>query len=36
MKGIAEWDYTQDSRFKKPKIQKNEKIICRKRNRRFF
>ena len=36
MKGTAEWDYTQDGRFKKPKIQKNEKIICRKRKRRYF
>ena len=36
MKGTAEWDYTQYCRFKKPKIQKNEKIICRKMKRRYF
>ena len=36
MKGIAEWDYTQEGRFKKTKIQKKEKIICRKRKRRYF
>lgn len=36
MKGKAEWDYNQDGRFNKPKIQKNEKLICSKRKRRYF
>lgn len=36
MKGWEQINYTQDGRFDKPKIQKNEKIICRKKKRRYF
>lgn len=36
IKGWAWCDYTYDGAFKKPKIKKNEKVMCRKIKRRYF